>query len=237
MKPFRQTRIIATLGPASGSQAMIHELFETGVNVFRLNFSHGDHAGHENAVHIIRALEKGTGRPIGIIADLQGPKLRIGTFKNGSISIGKGHAIRFDQDAAPGDETRVSLPHPEVLNVLDKDSLVFLDDGKVRARITAKGKNYVDAVIESGSKLSDKKGLNVPGAIIPLPALTDKDRKDLKAALDMGVDWIAQSFVQRAENVAEARELIQKLGGRAALMVKLEKPSALVDLEDILKLA
>ncbi|MCE7887776.1 MAG: pyruvate kinase [Alphaproteobacteria bacterium PRO2] len=233
MPQKRNTKIVATIGPASNSKEMIAELFEAGVNMFRLNFSHGTHDDHRAALDHIRALEKKTGRPIAVLADLQGPKLRIGTFKEGKIALKKNQTIRFDLDAKPGDETRVNLPHPEILKVLEKGSQIFLDDGKVRAEVTKKGKDYVEAVIKSGSALSDKKGLNVPGAVIPIPALTDKDKKDLKAALAMGVDWIAQSFVQKPEDAAEAKKMI---GGKAALMVKLEKPSALKTLDKILEI-
>jgi pyruvate kinase len=233
MPQKRNTKIVATIGPASNSKEMIAELFEAGVNMFRLNFSHGTHDDHKAALTHIRALEKKTGRPIAVLADLQGPKLRLGTFKDGKIALKKNQAFRFDLDAKPGDESRVNLPHPEILKVLEKGSQIFLDDGKVRAEVTKKGKDYVEAVIKSGSALSDKKGLNVPGAVIPIPALTDKDKKDLKAALAMGVDWIAQSFVQKPEDAAEAKKLI---GGKAALMVKLEKPSALESLDKILEL-
>ncbi len=234
MSQKRNTKIVATIGPASNSPEVIKELFESGVNMFRLNFSHGTHEDHKAALGHIRALEKKTGRPIAVLADLQGPKLRLGTFKDGKIALKKNQTMRFDLDPAPGDETRVNLPHPEILAVLDKGSQIFLDDGKVRAEVTKKGRDFVEAVVKSGSALSDKKGLNVPGAVIPIPALTDKDKKDLKAALEMGVDWIAQSFVQKPEDAAEAKKLI---GGKAALMVKLEKPSAIETLDEILKIA
>ncbi len=234
MRRQRQTKIVATIGPASNSREMIRALFEAGVDLFRLNFSHGSHESHALVAQHIRSIETDAGRPIGIMADLQGPKLRLGTFEGGSIDIKKGDIIRFDLDPAPGKHGRINLPHPEVLKVLQKDSLIFIDDGKVRAKIIDKGKNYVDAEIQSGAKLSDKKGVNVPGAIIPIPALTEKDRVDLKAALEIGVDWVAQSFVQKPEDVEEARRLI---GGKAALMVKLEKPSALMTLSEILEIA
>lgn len=228
----RQTKIVATVGPASSSPKQLKSLFEAGVDVFRLNFSHGTHKDHAKVVRSIRALEKKYKRNIGIIADMQGPKLRLGTFKDGSASIQSGQIFRFDlKSDIPGDDTRVSLPHPEVMKVLKEGSLIYLDDGKVRARIKRKGRGWVDAKIIAGTKLSDKKGLNVPGAVIPLDALTKKDRADLKAALDMGVDWIAQSFVQTADDVKMARRLIR---GRAALMVKLEKPSALEHLDEII---
>lgn len=238
MTHLRQTKILATLGPASNTKEKITQLFETGVNAFRLNFSHGEHETHAEMVRMIRDIERKKNRPIAIIADLQGPKLRIGKFKHGSVMMERGMLIKFDSDPALGDETRVNLPHPEVIKALKIDGLFFLDDGKVRCRIRKKGKDkhgpYVLAEIRAGGKLSDKKGLNVPGAYLEIPALTEKDKKDLKAALDMGVDWIAQSFVQTAADVREAKKLIK---GRAALMVKLEKPSAITNLEDIVELA
>ncbi len=228
----RNTKIVATIGPASSSAAMIKALHEAGVNMFRLNFSHGKVEDHRAVVGHIRALEEKTGRPIAILADLQGPKLRIGTFEKGSIVLRKGQSFRFDLDKTPGNEKRVNLPHPEILAVLKAGSQIFLDDGKVRALVTKRGKDFVEAEIKSGASLSDRKGLNVPNVVIPIPALTDKDRKDLKAALEMGVDWIAQSFVQKPEDAQEAKKLIR---GRAALMVKLEKPSAIEMLDGILE--
>lgn len=232
IKRQRQTKILATVGPASASPKQLKALFEAGVDVFRLNFSHGTHKDHAKVVRSIRAMEKKYKRNIGIVADMQGPKLRLGAFKDGAVKIKAGQIFRFDLKSDQlGDESRVSLPHPEVMKVLKEGSLIYLDDGKVRARIKKKGRGYVDAKIIAGTSLSDKKGLNVPGAVIPLDALTDKDRKDLKAALNMGVDWIAQSFVQTADDVKMARRLIR---GRAALMVKLEKPSALEHLDEII---
>ncbi len=234
MRRQRQTKILATLGPASNTKEIIKKLFETGVDAFRLNFSHGSHETHAKNLGFIRDVEKECGRPICVLADMQGPKLRLGEFENGSIKLTEGMEFRFDMDKTPGNEQRVCLPHPEVLGVLNPGDFIFLDDGKVRARIKERGDDYVTAIIESGSKLSDRKGLNVPNAIIPVPALTKKDRVDLKAALDMGVDWIAQSFVQTPEDVQEALDLIK---GRASLMVKLEKPSAIEKLDDIIALA
>ena len=230
----RRTKIVATLGPASDNPDTIQSLIETGVNVFRLNFSHGDHDTHRKNAALIRETAKKLGVHIGILADMQGPKLRIGSFAEGSVALKAGQTFRFDLSDAPGDETRVQLPHPEVLSVLTEGRQIFLDDGKVRARITKAGDDYVETEIEAGTKLSDKKGLNVPDAVIPLAALTDKDKADLQVALDMGVDWIAQSFVQTPADVREARDLID---GRAALMVKLEKPSAIDHLVEIVELA
>ena len=228
------TKIIATLGPATSTQEMIEKLCAAGADVFRINFSHGAGEHHKKTATIIRDVEKTTGRPLGIIADMQGPKLRIGTFLEGSIALQAGQNFRFDLDDAPGDQTRVQLPHPEVLKVLKEGAQIFLDDGNVRATVLKTDEQGVDVCIDAGNKLSDKKGLNVPGALIPIPALTEKDRADLQVALEMGADWIAQSFVQTAKDVEEAKTLID---GRAALMVKLEKPAALEDLDQIIALA
>lgn len=239
MQTYRQTKILATLGPASCTQEQIEALLTAGANAFRLNFSHGKHEELAVLVQIIRGLEAKAGKPIGIVADLQGPKLRIGEFENGSIALVQGQEFRFDLDPAKGNESRVSLPHPEVLGVLESGSLIFLDDGKVRARVKATAADHVIVDILSGSKLSNRKGLNVPNAIIPIPALTEKDRRDLAAALDMGVDWIAQSFVQRPEDAIEARQLMTGADGkmRAALMIKVEKPAALACLDELMDLA
>ncbi len=230
----RNTKILATLGPASSTQESIENLFKAGVDVFRLNFSHGTADDHKARLEIIRALEKKYDRPIGVIADLQGPKLRIGKFKEDSIAVQKGDIIRFDLDPAHGDSSRVNLPHPEVIEALDTGSHILIDDGKVRIEITEKGADYLVGKIIAGKKLSNHKGFNIPDVILPIPALTDKDKKDLVCALDMGVDWVAQSFVQKPEDVKEAQALI---AGRAALMVKIEKPSAIEYFTEILALA
>lgn len=229
----RQTKILATLGPASGDEAMIEKLLLAGVDNFRLNFSHGTHDDHAARMEIIRRIESRHGRPIGVVADLQGPKLRVGKFAHGSIALTPGMVLRLDLDHTEGDERRVALPHPEIIHSLDVGAFILCDDGKVRMKIVAKGDDFLDAEVISGTKLSNNKGVNVPGVVLPIPALTQKDRKDLIAALDMGADWIAQSFVQRPEDVAEARALI---GGRAALMAKIEKPSALEKFDAILDL-
>lgn len=230
----RQTKIVATLGPASSTEDMIRKLVKTGVNVFRLNFSHGSHKDHKERVTMIRAIEQELNRPLGIIADMQGPKLRVGTFKDGAIALKKGMKIRLDLDETAGDENRVNLPHPEIIKVLDKGDMVLFDDGKVRMEIAEKGKDYLVAKVMAGIKLSDNKGMNVPGVVLPIPALTEKDKKDLDAALRMGADWIAMSFVQKPEDVAEGRKLI---GRKAGLMIKLEKPSALDHLDEMIDLS
>lgn len=231
MRKNRQTKILATIGPASSAPEMIQQLIESGVNMFRINFSHGTHEDHRAVIKAIRAIEENTANPVGIVADLQGPKLRIGKFEEDSIALETGQVFRFDLEKSLGDESRVHLPHPEVLKSMNVGSRIFLDDGKVRIEITEKGEGYLDGIVQSGSALSNHKGFNIPGVVLPVPALTEKDKIDLDAALEAGVDWIAQSFVQRPEDVIEAREIIN---GRAALMAKIEKPSALVQLEEII---
>ena len=232
MRRNRQTKILATIGPATSDLEQIDALFVAGVDLFRMNFSHGDHDAHRQVYERIRKVEAKHNHPIGIVADLQGPKLRIGRFENDSITLTRGQSFRFDSEESLGDESRVHLPHPEVLESMEIGSRIFLDDGKVRIEIKDKGDGYLEGVVQSGSALSNNKGFNIPGVILPIPALTEKDKVDLQVALDMGVDWVAQSFVQRAEDVIEAKELIN---GRAALMAKIEKPSALVQLGEILE--
>ncbi len=234
IRRFRQTKIVATLGPATSTEAQIEALFEAGADVFRLNFSHGSQDDHAGRMDSIRRLEQRGDRPICVLADLQGPKLRIGTFADGTIALTNGQRFRLDLDPAPGDQARVGLPHPAVFSALTPGAELLLDDGKVRLRILDCGPDQADTEVISGSKLSDRKGVNVPSAVLALSPLTDKDRSDLRFALDLGVDWVALSFVQRPEDVAEARRLI---GGRAALMSKLEKPAAIDHLAEIIDLS
>jgi len=228
----RNTKILATMGPATSTEEIIEQLFCAGVDAFRLNFSHGEHADHKERLAMIRKLEKKFKRTTCVVADMQGPKLRLGTFEEGKIALTKGMTIRLDLDPTPGNESRVCLPHPEVMNALTIGSNILLDDGKVRFKIQEKGDDYLIAEVLSGSKLSDRKGFNIPNVILPIDALTEKDKIDLEAALDMGVDWIAQSFVQTADDVKYAKDLIK---GRAALMAKIEKPSALECFSEILE--
>lgn len=230
----RLTKIVATLGPASTSPEMIRKLFETGVDVFRLNFSHGSHADHGARLKTLRELEADTGRPIAIMADLQGPKLRVATFANGPITLTAGQSFRLDLSKEPGDSTRVGMFHPEIFAALTPDTDLLLDDGRVRLRVVSCGPDHAETVVISGTKLSDRKGVNVPGVVLPLSPLTKKDREDLAFALEIGVDWVALSFVQRPEDVAEARRLI---GGRASLLSKLEKPQAITHLAEIIEMS
>ncbi|MBS7538367.1 pyruvate kinase [Ancylobacter lacus] len=230
----RATKIVATLGPASSSPEKIKALYGAGVDVFRLNFSHGTQADHGRVLDTVRAVEKEAGRPIGVLADLQGPKLRVGRFVENAITLTPGTSIRFDTDMTPGDEKRVPINHPEIIEALREGSTVLLDDGKVRVRVVKKGAGYIEAEVIAGTKLSNNKGFNVPDVLLPLSPLTAKDRSDLVYALDLGVEWIALSFVQRPADILEARELIQD---RAQINLKLEKPAAVEHLTEIIELS
>ena len=234
MRRRRSTKIVATLGPATATPEKIAALFDAGVDVFRLNFSHGEQADHKARLDTVRALEQTTGRPIGVMADLQGPKLRVGTFAGGRVRLAEGAAFRLDLDKTPGDAQRASLPHPEVFAALSPETDLLLDDGNIRLRVEKCGKDFAQTRVINGGNLSDRKGVNVPNAVLPLSPLTAKDRSDLAFALDMGADWVALSFVQRPEDVAEARKLI---AGRAGVMVKLEKPAAITKLDEIIELS
>ncbi len=230
----RKVRVLATLGPASGTPEMIARLYRAGADAFRVNMSHGTQAARGELIANIRGLEKELGRPMTILADLQGPKLRVGSFAAGRVELVRGQSFTFDRDDAPGDLSRVQLPHKELFVALQPGARLMLDDGKVVARVTAVHSDRIESLIEVGGALSNNKGLNVPDVVVPMAALTEKDRRDLAFALDNHVDWIALSFVQRPEDVAEARRLI---GGKAALLAKIEKPAALERLPEIIELA
>ena len=232
MHRTRRAKIVATLGPASSSPETIRQLFLAGVDVFRMNFSHGDFESHAARFKMVRDVENEFQRPIGILADLQGPKLRVGKFRDGHVMLSQGQSFRFDLDPAAGDGQRVQLPHPEIFAALVPGTDLLLDDGKLRVRVQRCDARSADTTVVVGGKLSERKGVNVPGVVLPISALTPKDRADLDTALMLGADWIALSFVQRPEDIAEARELIQ---GRAGVLAKLEKPSAIEQLEAVVE--
>ena len=231
MNRARRARIVATLGPASRAPGMVKALAQAGADVFRLNFSHGSHEDHAAALKAVRGAEMALQRPLGVLADLQGPKLRLGKFADGEIAVKRGHIMRFDLDPTPGDANRVQMPHPEIFRALRPGMALLIDDGRVRLRVGERADDWAEVTVESGTKLSDRKGVAVPDAVIPVSALTPKDREDLAFALRIGVDWVALSFVQKAEDMAELKRLV---GGKAACLAKIEKPQALNDLESIL---
>ncbi len=225
-----RAKIVATLGPASSTPEVIRALVEAGADVFRLNFSHGSHAEHRARHDMIRGIEQETGRPIGILADLQGPKLRVGRLAAGPMKLAVGDIVRFDLDPEPGGPNRVPLPHPEVFAALAPGVELLIDDGKVRLEVESAGPAQATARVVVGGTLSDRKGVSVVGAVLPVSALTEKDRVDLAFAVELGVDWIALSFVQRPEDLDEVRELA---GLPVHLVAKLEKPAAVERLDEI----
>ncbi len=234
LRRHRRTKIVATLGPASSSAEMIERLFRTGADVFRLNFSHGTHEDHAASIATVRALEKSSGRPIGLLADVQGPKLRIGRFAGGRVHLGQGQEFRLDMDPSPGNARRVQLPHPEILSAATPGTTLVLDDGKLRLRVAHNRGDHLLCEVMTGGALSDRKGVNVPDIVLDIPALTKKDRIDLDFALAHSVDFIGLSFVQRPEDVAQAKEIA---AGRAWIVAKIEKPQALDQLDAVLDLA
>jgi pyruvate kinase len=234
MRRQRRTKILATLGPASSTREQIAALFAAGADVFRINMSHTPHDKLRQFVETIRSIEHEEQRPIGILADLQGPKLRVGTFKDGPVLLANDAVFTLDSDKKPGDVKRVHLPHPEILAALEPGHRLILDDGKVTLRAEHCTPKSAQCRVVVGGKLSDRKGVSLPDTDLPVSALTDKDRSDLDAALNAGVDWIAVSFVQRPEDVAEVKKIAR---GRAAVMAKIEKPQAVARLAEILELS
>lgn len=234
MRRNRNAKVIATLGPKTSSPQAIESLFAAGADVFRLNASHGSPDDHRGRIFTIRQLEKKLRRPICVLFDLQGPKLRIGNFAEGSALLRAGESFRLDLSEEPGDERRIQLPHPEIFSAIQVGADLLVNDGRVRLRVEQYGADYADTRVITGGELSNHKGVNVPNVMLPISALTEKDQADLQFGLDMGVDWIALSFVQRPEDVAEVKRLV---AGRAMVMSKLEKPSAIEHLEAIIDLS
>ena len=231
MRRSRKAKIMATLGPASDEREVIATLFQAGADLFRLNFSHGEAEDHRRRVEIIRSVEEEQGRPIGILLDLQGPKFRLGKFAaEGAATVHAGEPFRLDLEDRPGDSRRVTFPHPELFSALVPGTTLLVDDGRIRLAVTAHGEGFAETKVAVGGELSDRKGVNVPGVVLPLSAMTDKDRRDTAFGLELGVDWIALSFVQRAADASELRDLA---GGRCRIMAKLEKPAALEALDSI----
>jgi len=232
MRRLRNVKIVATLGPSSNDYKMIRALFEAGADVFRLNMSHGSHDEIRARHQTIRQIEQDLERPIAILADLQGPKLRCGVFSGDSEELVEGQKFRFDLDEAEGDAARVNLPHPEIFAALEPGASLLVNDGKIRLTVDDCSADFANCTVVVGGTISNRKGVNVPDVVLPLAALTEKDRRDLEFVCELGVDWLALSFVQRAQDVTEARELV---AGRAAVLAKIEKPAAVKSFEEILE--
>ncbi len=234
MRRLRNVKIVATLGPASSDYKMIRALSDAGADVFRLNMSHGEHDEIRERHEIIRQVEKDTKRPIAILADLQGPKLRVGKFINDEEMLKEGQSFRLDLDEAEGDATRVCLPHKEIFDALEPGASLLVNDGKIRLQVKECGRNFADCTVIFGGMISNRKGVNVPDVVLPLAALSDKDRRDLEFVCQLGIDWLALSFVQRPADVEEARKLAD---GRAAILSKIEKPAAVKAFAKILQVS
>jgi pyruvate kinase len=234
MRRRRKTKIVATLGPSSSSPEQLKALFEAGVDVFRINMSHTSHELLATLHGRVRTLEREEGRPIGILADLQGPKIRVGTLPGGMIKLTDGERIKLVRADSSDDPSIIPIPHGEVFAALKQRHCLLIDDGKIRLRTWSSKPDSAEAAVEVGGVLKDRKGINLPDTLLPLSAMTDKDRSDLDAALSLGVDWIALSFVQRPDDVAEVKKLVQ---GRAGVLAKIEKPKALEYLDEIIELS
>ncbi|MEM7686734.1 MAG: pyruvate kinase, partial [Pseudomonadota bacterium] len=232
MRRERNTKIVATVGPASSSREMLKKLFIAGVDVFRLNMSHGTHDDVRERHRLIREIEMELERPIGILVDLQGPKLRVGKFSADSAELDQGARFRFDLDDAPGSVDRVCLPHPEIFAALEPGATLLVNDGKIRLKVLTCDPESAECEVIVGGTISNNKGVNLPDVVLPLAALTEKDRADLAFARGLGMDWLALSFVQKPEDVYEARELLE--GDPVAIMVKVEKPAAVARFDEIL---
>ncbi|MBU3732655.1 MAG: pyruvate kinase [Beijerinckiaceae bacterium] len=234
MRRNRRVKILATLGPANPDQASIEQLFRAGADVFRINMSHSSHDVMRERIAQIRAVEKKVGRPIGILADLQGPKLRLGEFANGAEALERGAQFILDADKKLGDAKRVHLPHPEILSALEPGHTILIDDGKVKLKVLEATKTKAVTEVVVAGRVSNRKGVSLPDTTIPVSAMTPKDRSDLEAALAAGIDWVALSFVQRPEDVAEVKKTC---AGRALVMAKIEKPQAIVRLDEIMEIS
>ncbi len=227
----RNTKIIATLGPSSSSPLKIHSLFQAGADIFRLNFSHGTHSDHRKRVFHIRQYEKRLGRPIAILGDLQGPKIRIGTFKKKSITLVNNQKFELDLDPEPGNEKRVFLPHPEIFKSVKKNTKVLIDDGKILLNIIGVNSEKITTEVLNGGKISNMKGVNIPDTLIKMSSLTKKDIKDLEFCLDLSLDYVALSFVQKAKDLIDLKKHI---GSQTGIMAKFEKPLAIKRMDEIL---
>ena len=234
MRRMRRVKILATLGPASQDRSVLAKLFEAGADVFRINMSHASHDAMRERIRTIRSLEAEYGRPIGILVDLQGPKLRVGQFADTGVDLLKGETFILDADPTPGDTRRVHLPHPEILRALRPGHVMLIDDGKVKLRVVEATETRALALVEVPGRISNRKGVSLPDTEIPVSAMTTKDRSDLDAALNEGVDWIAVSFVQRADDVAEVKKIAR---GRALVLAKIEKPQAIARLDEIIEMS
>ena len=234
MRRRRKTKILATLGPSSNTREKMRELFDAGVDVFRINMSHTSHEMLGKMHADLRKLSEEVGRPVGILCDLQGPKIRLGELAGGPRMLVEGERIKLVLGETSDKPEEIPIPHPEIFQAIKQKHALLIDDGKVRLRLLRKADTFAEAIVEVAGEIKDRKGVNMPDTLLPMSAMTPKDRADLDAALELGVDWIALSFVQRPEDVAELKKIV---AGRAGVLAKIEKPKALASLHGILELA
>ena len=234
MKRNRKAKILATLGPASSSSDLIESLFKAGCDVFRLNFSHGSVETHRQNLESIRTLEEKYDHASCILADLQGPKLRVGEFKNTEESLKKGQKFILDTNSALGDAKRVNFPHSEIYDHLTPNSTLLINDGRIRLQVIEQYKDQLITEVLNDGVISNNKGVNIPDVILPIDSMTTKDKADLQKALEMNVDWVALSFVQQAEDIIKLKKIVD---GKAMIMAKIEKPSAVKNIDEIIKVA
>ncbi|GAB5602850.1 pyruvate kinase [Thermus sp. FJN-A] len=235
MGPFKRTKIVATLGPASSSKEVIRGLVEAGADVFRLNFSHGTPEDHRNRVALVREVGEELGKTLSILQDLQGPKIRVGRFREGRVELKAGQPFVLTRAPVEGDETRVSLTYQGLPEDVAPGQVLLLDDGRIRLRVEGVEGDEIHTRVEVGGVLSDHKGINVPGADLSIPALSEKDIRDLALGAELGADWVAVSFVRTRDDLLLARHYLARYGSRARLMAKIEKPSAVERFEEILE--
>ena len=234
MRRLRRVKIVATLGPASNDEATIEKLARAGADVFRINMSHASHDLLKQTVSRIRSVEERLRHPLGVLVDLQGPKLRVGKFADGAVQLTSGQKFTLDSSDTPGTVERVFMPHPEIIESVSVGDRLLLDDGKLQLKATRVGGGAIETEVIYGGKLSDKKGVSLPDTLLPVGALTEKDHADLLKGLENEADWIALSFVQRPEDIIDVRKIVQ---GRAGVMAKIEKPQAIERLDEIVKLS
>jgi pyruvate kinase len=235
---LRRTKIVATIGPATSSPEVLKQLIQAGATTLRLNFSHGSHDDHLANIRLIRQISFELNQPVGILQDLQGPKIRLGKFADGSIVVKNGDPFTLTSKTIPGTQTMSSVTYDTLAEEVPVGSTILLDDGKVEMIVTAvdRDAHELHCKVVVGGPLSNSKGVNFPGVYLSIKALTDKDRQDLMFGLDQGVDWVALSFVRNPADILEIKELIANAGKETPVIAKIEKHEAIEQMEEILTL-
>ena len=235
---MKKTKIVATLGPASSDKETLRQMFLEGLNVCRLNFSHGSYENHSHAIKLIRELNEETGLNVAILADLQGPKIRTNEMENNGVELISGKSIKIVTEKVIGNDKRFSINYVQLPADVHPGERILLDDGKIILEVLkTDGEKEIDTIIVHGGILSSKKGVNFPNTKISMPSLTVKDREDLEFALEQNVDWVGLSFVRNARDIIELKHIISQKQGKAKVVAKIEKPEALDDIDEIIKIS